>query len=199
LLMKRLYSLRRDLEILTMPATLDTLADVCRRHELLGHLAVLTQPFLELILVGRKTIESRFSKVRRAPFEKVGPDDVLLLKEVCGPIKGLAAVSRVDYYGPLDPGNVTRIMRRFKEQLQINEQFVRAKAGARYGSLLHLALVMPTSAVRVRKTDRQAWVVLSARVGKPISRQPSLLPGAACMCPAAAPVSGRSRTPRTRT
>ena len=45
------------------------------------HLAILTPGWIDLILDGTKTIESRFTKVRCAPFGKVHEGDSVYLKE----------------------------------------------------------------------------------------------------------------------
>ncbi len=37
-----------------------------------AHLAVMHEPYLSYVLEGRKTIESRFSRHRVAPFDQVG-------------------------------------------------------------------------------------------------------------------------------
>src|ERR1700686_1163065 len=62
------------------------------------HLAVLVEPYLSLILDGKKTIESRFSTNRHAPFEQVQRGDVLILKRSSGPVEGLCTVSDAWFY-----------------------------------------------------------------------------------------------------
>lgn len=52
------------------------------------HLAIFTQPYLDLILEGKKTIESRFSMDRRAPYGKVSTGDIIIMKESGGLVKG---------------------------------------------------------------------------------------------------------------
>ena len=44
------------------------------------HLAVFLEPYLRYILEGKKTVESRFSGRRIAPYGNVQCDDVILLK-----------------------------------------------------------------------------------------------------------------------
>ena len=53
------------------------------------------QPFLGYVLDGSKTVESRFSVKRCAPFEKVSQGDVVLLKGAGGPVVGIARVRTV--------------------------------------------------------------------------------------------------------
>lgn len=60
------------------------------------HLAILTPGWIELILDGKKTIESRFSKVRCAPFGKVQEGDIVFMKESGGLVKGMFTVVKVD-------------------------------------------------------------------------------------------------------
>lgn len=49
------------------------------------HLAILRQPYLDLIADGTKTTESRFNTKRAAPFGKVAVGDLVLLKEPVSP------------------------------------------------------------------------------------------------------------------
>ena len=57
------------------------------------HLAILTPGWIDLILDGSKTIESRFTKVRCAPFGKVHEGDSVYLKESGGLVKGMFRVA----------------------------------------------------------------------------------------------------------
>ena len=52
------------------------------------HLAVLVQPYLDFILDGQKTIESRFSIRPIPPYRRVESGDIVLLKASGGPIVG---------------------------------------------------------------------------------------------------------------
>ena len=45
------------------------------------HLALLTEPFLSLLMNGAKTIESRFSRVRCAPYGCLARGDVIAVKK----------------------------------------------------------------------------------------------------------------------
>src|SRR6202035_5734171 len=57
------------------------------------HLAVFVEPYLTFVLEGKKTIDSRFSVNRHAPFEQVKNGDLLILKQSSGPICGVCSVS----------------------------------------------------------------------------------------------------------
>lgn len=127
------------------------------------HLAILVEPYLGLILAGQKRIEARFSLQRRAPFEQVHPDDVLLLKRSGGPILGIGRVGGVRCL-TLAPGDLDDLRARYADELQVNDPgFWRQRATARYATLIWMNQVRPTAPLWVSKRDRRAWVVLRAR------------------------------------
>lgn len=124
------------------------------------HLAVFVEPFLQYLLEGRKTIESRFSIHRRPPFGCVEPGDLILVKQSAGPIVALAEVSSVWYY-ELDASARDFIRSRFSEQLCIDDpDFWDAKAEACYATLMQLARVERLKPFACEKRDRRGWVVL---------------------------------------
>ncbi len=127
------------------------------------HLAILVEPYLELILNGRKTVESRFSVHRIPPFGCVEKDDVLLLKKSGGPIAGICQVTQVWSYH-LNPQSWSEIRTRFVDQLCIkNPMFWAAKKRAVYATLMRIANVMPTPAIAYDKRDRRGWIVVASR------------------------------------
>ena len=62
------------------------------------HLVVMREPFLKYLLDGSKSVESRFSQHRIAPYGRVGTGDVLLLKRNGGPIMGICRVQSAWFY-----------------------------------------------------------------------------------------------------
>ena len=62
------------------------------------HLAILKNQFLNRILAGTKTIESRFSFNKIAPYNKVSVNDTIYLKESGGQVVAKAKVKDVKYY-----------------------------------------------------------------------------------------------------
>ena len=76
------------------------------------HLAILTPGWIDLILDGKKTIESRFTKVRCAPFRKVHEGDVVYLKESGGLVKGMFRVAEVETFENLNRSGIQAIYER---------------------------------------------------------------------------------------
>jgi len=122
------------------------------------HLAILVEPFLTYILEGRKTIESRFTKNRVSPFERVQVGDLLLLKRSSGPVVGMARVAHVEFL-TLSQETWPRV-HALSEQLCADAGFWTARADKHYASLMHIGDVRPLRPFDVRKTDRRAWVIL---------------------------------------
>src|SRR5205823_3069866 len=82
------------------------------------HLAVLVEPYLTLLLSGKKTMESRFSMTRRPPFRRVRRKDILILKRSAGLIAGICQVVDVDFYH-LDSAALADLRARFHHSLAI--------------------------------------------------------------------------------
>jgi hypothetical protein len=96
--------------------------DALKRGDATLHLAVLGKPFLGPLLDGIKTIESRFSRVRHAPYEVLRPGDIVAVKQPGGPVVGAFQAGEVRNYR-LTPGLINKIRGRFGQQIHAHDQF----------------------------------------------------------------------------
>ena len=64
----------------------------------INHLVILRPPYLDMILSGEKTVESRLSRRRHPAATRCAPGDILYLKGTGGDIEGRATVLRIDAY-----------------------------------------------------------------------------------------------------
>ena len=80
------------------------------------HLAILRQPFLNLILSGEKTTETRWSKNKIAPYQKINAGDTVLLKESGKSIIAAAVVEKVKFY-ELNPKIFDEIENKYGKQI----------------------------------------------------------------------------------
>jgi hypothetical protein len=123
---------------------------------------VFAEPFLSLVLEGRKTMESRFSRTRCAPFDRVRDGDVILIKRVAGPICGLTLAKRAWFYQlahePLD-----RIRDRFGGMICADESFWESRRNASYATVIELAETVAIDAFPCDKRDRRGWVALRSQ------------------------------------
>jgi hypothetical protein len=123
------------------------------------HLAVFAEPFLSLVLDGRKTVESRFSRIRCAPFELVSEGDIILIKRVAGPICGVVLAKRVWFYA-LNRRTLADIRRKHSKTICADDEFWRQRRDASYATLIELAEPTSVSALSCNKRDRRGWVPL---------------------------------------
>ena len=124
------------------------------------HLAVFVEPFLQFVLDGRKTVESRFSIHRRPPFGCVQSGDLVLVKESGGPVVALAEISEVWYY-QLDHRAWEIIRTRFAKQLCVEDpEFWQSKSSSYFGTLMQIGRVEKLDPLVCSKRDRRGWVVL---------------------------------------
>jgi hypothetical protein len=126
------------------------------------HLAVFAEPFLSLVLDGRKTVESRFSRVRCAPFELVGEGDIILLKRVAGPICGIVLAKRAWFY-ELNKQVLAGIRKTYGGTICADAEFWRHRRDASYATLIELAEPTAIPATPCNKRDRRGWVPLRTR------------------------------------
>lgn len=126
------------------------------------HLAVFVQPYLQYILDGSKTIESRFSTRRFAPYDQVQQKDIILLKESSGPVVGICQARTVWFY-ELEEESWSEIKRNYTKELCAQDpQFWRDRQDASFATLILISHVLPIKPFSVEKRDRRGWVVLHA-------------------------------------
>ena len=127
------------------------------------HLAIFIEPYLEYIIKGKKTVESRFSVNRIAPFRKIFKGDLILLKKSSGPIVGFCFVKDVWFY-QLKPSTWKDIKNNFESALCAQDpQFWESRKHASYATLIKLGKFNSLSPIKFRKQDRRGWVVLKSK------------------------------------
>jgi hypothetical protein len=125
-------------------------------HQL--HLAVLVDPYLDYILEGRKTVESRFGITRGLPFGRIRRGDLIVLKRSAGPVVGIARVSKSESMS-LSEDTWLRL-RALTKQICADEQFWRERRDKRFATIAFIDRVRSLTALSVEKTDRRGWVIL---------------------------------------
>jgi len=132
------------------------------------HLVILKKPYLEAILSGDKTVESRLTKTKRPYFGRVLPGDKLFLKQSGGPVCAMAKVAAVKSFENLTPGKITEIKQRYNHLIKGGEEYwqssgplAESKADCKFGVLVWLKDVEPIEPVRIHKKDWRGWVVLT--------------------------------------
>jgi hypothetical protein len=124
------------------------------------HLGILVEPYLQFVLEGRKTIESRFSARRCAPYMRVRRGDIVLLKRSGGPVVGICQIAHVWFYR-LDPQSWRDIRTEFAQALCAQDpQFWKERESASFATLMRIEHVRSITPLPWTKRDRRGWVVL---------------------------------------
>ena len=127
------------------------------------HLAIFAKGWIELILSGKKTIESRVNARRIIPYNRVETCDKVWMKERSGPILGSFVVSEVETYYPLDQSLIEELYEMYSEQIfGTTSPFGWAVwQNKRCATFLHIGSYekLPTP-IEIEKTDRRGWIVL---------------------------------------
>jgi len=127
------------------------------------HLAILKKPYLDAILAGRKTIESRFSRTKRYAFGRVLPGDKIFLKESSGPVCAVATVAAVENFADLTPDKIATLKQRYNLYIVGSDEYWHSKTDCRFGFLVWLKDVEQIEPVRIYKRDWRGWVALTEK------------------------------------
>jgi len=125
------------------------------------HLVILKKPYLDAILAGRKTVESRFMKAKCGPFGKVAQGDKLFLKISSGPVCATAVVAEIKNFENLTPQKITDIKKQYNHLVCGGDDYWQSKMDSGCGFLALLENVREISPVCIDKKDWRAWVVLT--------------------------------------
>jgi len=128
-----------------------------------SHLVILKKPYLDVILAGRKTIESRFMKRRSAPFGKIAADDKLFFKVSSGPVCATAFAKKVVNFEDLTPERIDRAKRNYNDRIVGGKEYWAQRRDCRWGVLVWLEQVRRIEPIRIDKRDWRGWVVLTAK------------------------------------
>ena len=121
------------------------------------HIAVMREPFLTYIFEGQKTIESRFSLHKIAPYQRVEVGDAVLLK--AGPVVGHFIVAWVKYFD-LNEYPIEEIRQQYGAGICGDIEFWKTKRFKRYVTLIGISDVHRVNPYAIEKHDRRAWVTL---------------------------------------
>lgn len=126
------------------------------------HLAIFKGDGGEKILLGKKTIESRFSKRKDPPFGLISSGDLVYIKPSGKDIIGQFKVKKVIFFDGLDEEDIKEIKLKYGGNMIVDDGYWEKKSGVRFGTLIFIAESSRfiTSPVKIPKKDLRGWVVL---------------------------------------
>lgn len=127
------------------------------------HLAIMVEPFLTFVMNGRKTVESRFSINKCAPYNYVDKGDVVILKESGGPVAGICKINYASFH-ILQNGELEFIRKNFSEVIcATGAEFWEERKSKSYATLMMIDEVLPLEPFNYIKKDRRGWAELISK------------------------------------
>jgi hypothetical protein len=125
------------------------------------HLAVLTEPFFGWLLEGTKTIESRFSRIRCAPYGTLADGDIIAVKRTGGAVTGAFQAGQVSTY-QLTRSRIAWLRAQFAAQIcAADDEFWDQRADCAFATLVQVRHVRIIPGFSFPKKDRRGWVQLT--------------------------------------
>lgn len=125
------------------------------------HVAILQSPYLNAVLEGRKTMESRLTRTAQPPYGAIDAGERIFLKRSGGSFVATAQAGAVHSFDQLTPGDVDKLRRRFNAAVGGDPAYWQRKRDARFATFIELRDVRPISiGPTYRKSAYKAWFVL---------------------------------------
>ncbi len=102
------------------------------------HVAILLPRYLDLILTGEKTVESRMTITRHPPYRRIKTGERIYFKESSGPYRATAVAGKVDFFDNLTPTQMMALRKRFDAKVCGDNAYWNAKSRSRYATFIEL-------------------------------------------------------------
>lgn len=122
------------------------------------HLGVFSEPYLTYMLEGKKTIESRFSKNKIAPYNQITKDDVVIIKKSGGDVLVYFTIKDVLFFD-LKTVSIKEIKSKYNKQLCVDESFWVSKKSSNYATLIFIDKLFKLKPFHINKRGMQTWII----------------------------------------
>lgn len=123
------------------------------------HLGVFSEPCLTYMLEGKKTIESRISKKRIAPYDRINKNDIVVVKKSGGGIVAYFTIKEIKFIN-LNEVSINEIKNKYNNELCVSEDFWEQKKDSSYATLMFIDRLVKLESFKINKKGMQTWIVL---------------------------------------
>ncbi len=123
------------------------------------HLGIFSEPYLTYMLEGKKTIESRFSKNKVAPYNQITKDDIVIIKKSGDDVLGYFTIKDVLFFD-LNNISIEEIKLKYNKQLCVDETFWVNKKNSNYATLIIINELFKLKPFHINKKGMQTWIKL---------------------------------------
>lgn len=132
------------------------------------HVAILLKRYIELILAGDKSVESRLTITPRTPYRRIAPGERIYFKASAGPFMATAVADAVEFYDSLTPARVAALKKQWNSQVRGEAGYWLKKSNSRYATFIRLRDVQPAATgPRIPPSQGLAWFTLSDTMAPP--------------------------------
>lgn len=121
------------------------------------HLGIFTEPYLTYMLEGKKRVESRFSKKKIAPYEKIKKEDIVLVKKSGGNIIAYFTIKEVLFFD-LQNISIEKIKEQYNKELCVDDTFWENKKESKYATLIVIDQIIKLKPFPINKKGMQTWI-----------------------------------------
>lgn len=126
------------------------------------HIAILKPPYIRQILAGFKTVESRLTRTRQAPFGEINTGERIYFKASGGAFAAMAIARDIESFENPTPDEFTALEENFRPLVGGDDAYWQSKRTAAYLTFIHLAAVEPIDVgPSYPKSAWKAWHVVS--------------------------------------
>lgn len=122
------------------------------------HIAVMIEPYLSLILNGKKTVESRFSRNKISPYSRINKGDLVILKKSGGGYVAVFEAGNVKFLEPQNESDIQKIKEDYNDMLCISDDFWHTKKDSRYATLIYIANICRFDEFQLSVPNRKSWI-----------------------------------------
>lgn len=123
------------------------------------HIAIMNSDvYITKILNGEKIIESRFSKNKITPFNKIKQGDIVYLKSNGKNIMAKFEVDKVLYFENINTIMMEEIENKYNNLIVAPKEYWDYKRGSKYGTLIYIKNPQIIDPIKIIKKNRQAFI-----------------------------------------
>ncbi|QQE12128.1 ASCH domain-containing protein [Planctomycetota bacterium] len=125
-----------------------------------AHIAILKKKYMDMILSGEKTIESRITKTGCAPYGRIEVGDRIYLKISSGPFVGITKAVRIEQYHHLNGEHIMKLYEQFDDQVCGGKKYWEGRKDCRFATFIWLGEVEPIDVAPRYTKSMKAWHII---------------------------------------
>lgn len=123
------------------------------------HLGVFSEPCLTYMLEGKKTIESRFSKKKMLPYERINDKSIVIVKASGGCVVAYFTIKKVLFFD-LSVTRIEEIKKLYNKELCVDDAFWDLKKDSNYATLIFIDKLIKVRPFNINKKGMNTWIKL---------------------------------------